>query len=365
MREVKVSFFIKKAKGDANKKRFGYINAIGLGGLIFVLLWIILLLIYPREEERKIGYELSVGQAKPSDKRYRTIPSPRQMGSELKPAKEKINLSGNWDLSSNCKERKSSTNERVKILKNKDDGKEYYRWVDAQGVGHITYDKSDIPSELQGELDNDKTERPNERINVSIMQNGKSIRINGLKDNSFQCLFEGKDTNLTKYSKFVLVEKISGKKIDCQVIDPSCFSCTFRNKLSHNQCLLKFDNKTELVEYSSTTSIQSAVSSSQPQPQPYGTTNSKWYEGGTLHKESVANWKSASFANKLATAADWAIAIPRIKQGVIKSGKMETLAPLAYQLVKCVDEACSGGGDESMGISEVAASCMILMRWTK
>ncbi|MEA2014623.1 MAG: hypothetical protein U9N38_04890 [Thermodesulfobacteriota bacterium] len=39
----------------------------------------------------------------------------------------------------------------------------------------------------------------------------------------------------------------------------------------------------------------------------------KWYENGTLHSDSVAEWNRATYANKLATASDWAITRPQIK----------------------------------------------------
>ena len=89
----------------------------------------------------------------------------------------------------------------------------------------------------------------------------------------------------------------------------------------------------------------------------------KWYENGTLHRGSVADWKKATYANKLATAADWALNIPQIKRKVKKSGSIETLKPFAVELVTCVNEATAGQGYGSMSIAEVAASCMILMGW--
>ncbi len=38
--------------------------------------------------------------------------------------------------------------------------------------------------------------------------------------------------------------------------------------------------------------------------------NSKWYEGGNLHKTSVGEWRTATYENKLATTADWSISRP-------------------------------------------------------
>jgi len=89
----------------------------------------------------------------------------------------------------------------------------------------------------------------------------------------------------------------------------------------------------------------------------------KWYENGTLHRASVAEWNRATYANKLATAADWAITRPQIKTKVKNSGSIDTLRPFASQLVTCVNEAAAGQGYGSMSVAEVAASCMILMGW--
>ncbi len=93
-------------------------------------------------------------------------------------------------------------------------------------------------------------------------------------------------------------------------------------------------------------------------------TGGRWYENGTLHKSSVAIWNNATYGNKLATSADWALAMPKIEAQVKKSGSMDTLRPFAVELVKCVNEAAARKGYDSMSTSELAASCMALMiRW--
>lgn len=89
----------------------------------------------------------------------------------------------------------------------------------------------------------------------------------------------------------------------------------------------------------------------------------KWYENGTLHRGSVADWNRATYANKLATAADWAITRPQVKKKVKNSGSIDTLRPFASELVTCINEAAAGQGYGSKSVAEVAASCMILMGW--
>ena len=89
----------------------------------------------------------------------------------------------------------------------------------------------------------------------------------------------------------------------------------------------------------------------------------KWYENGTLHRSSVAGWNRATYANRLATAGDWALNRPRIKAKVKNSGSIDTLRPFAVELVTCVNEAAAGPGYGNMGVAELAAGCMILMGW--
>ena len=88
-----------------------------------------------------------------------------------------------------------------------------------------------------------------------------------------------------------------------------------------------------------------------------------WYENGTLHRSTVAEWNRATYANKLATAADMALASPKIKALVKNSGSVDTLRPFAIELVACVNEAAAGQGYASMSVAKLAASCMILMGW--
>jgi len=87
------------------------------------------------------------------------------------------------------------------------------------------------------------------------------------------------------------------------------------------------------------------------------------YAAGTLHRASVAGWNRATYANKLATAGDWALTRPQIYAKVKNSGSLDTLRPFAIELVTCVNEAAAGPGYSNMGVAELAAGCMILMGW--
>jgi len=80
-----------------------------------------------------------------------------------------------------------------------------------------------------------------------------------------------------------------------------------------------------------------------------------WYEGGTLHKATISEWKVATEKNKLATCADFMAKIDN-------SVSMDELKIRAKALMKCIDESTTGldsTNDES--VSSVAAKCAILL----
>lgn len=89
----------------------------------------------------------------------------------------------------------------------------------------------------------------------------------------------------------------------------------------------------------------------------------KWYENGNLHKKTIADWKNATDSNKLATSADMALASPKIKALVKKSGNVDTLKPYAFGLKTCIDKATVDKKTNKMKVTEVAAACIILMKW--
>ena len=89
----------------------------------------------------------------------------------------------------------------------------------------------------------------------------------------------------------------------------------------------------------------------------------RWYNNGTLHSASIAEWNRATYANKLATAADMALSSPKIKTKVKNSGSIDTLRPFAIELVSCIDEAAAGQDYGNTEVAEVAAICMISMGW--
>jgi hypothetical protein len=97
----------------------------------------------------------------------------------------------------------------------------------------------------------------------------------------------------------------------------------------------------------------SNVSNRVPNTQP-----KKWYEGGTLHKSTVTEWRRASVENKVATCGDFAASVD-------DSVSMELLKQRVLQLVLCIDEAVADVGvAEKLDLStaEVAAMCVTLLQ---
>ena len=80
-----------------------------------------------------------------------------------------------------------------------------------------------------------------------------------------------------------------------------------------------------------------------------------WYDGGTLHNATAAEWKAATDANRLATSADWAT--------VMTGWDTLTVARvLATDLRLCVNEAVKASPAQQK-VNELAAACAVLMGW--
>lgn len=85
----------------------------------------------------------------------------------------------------------------------------------------------------------------------------------------------------------------------------------------------------------------------------------RWYEGGTLHKKTMKEWRSASYADRLATTADF-VTYAADKQGTAYSS-IDELKPRAEALERQISAAGQGGYADTRMVSEVAAACLVLM----
>ena len=92
----------------------------------------------------------------------------------------------------------------------------------------------------------------------------------------------------------------------------------------------------------------------------------KWYENGTLYQASVKEWQNATFENKLATAADWAMRKQEINDKIKKTRVIDDLKPIAQELVECLDmttaAAAADKKSQNISVSLYADSCLMLMK---
>ena len=95
----------------------------------------------------------------------------------------------------------------------------------------------------------------------------------------------------------------------------------------------------------------------------------QWYQGGTLHASNIAEWKTATQENKLATCAD-------IIANLWRNGKLnftvknipDDFKPYAQELVNFIDTSTqdlSMGDAKNQTVSGLSAMGVIFMKWTK
>ncbi len=83
----------------------------------------------------------------------------------------------------------------------------------------------------------------------------------------------------------------------------------------------------------------------------------EWYEGGTLHKAKIADWKNATYRNKLATCADF---MAKTDNTI----SMEELKYRAVALVSCIDTSVEGlEFTNDMAVSETAVLCIMTLEY--
>ena len=81
----------------------------------------------------------------------------------------------------------------------------------------------------------------------------------------------------------------------------------------------------------------------------------KWYEGGSLHKAKMSEWKSASNKKKLATCGDFMATVDN-------TVSMDELKVRAEKLKICIDEATKGLDNmNSESVTSIASLCITTM----
>jgi len=85
----------------------------------------------------------------------------------------------------------------------------------------------------------------------------------------------------------------------------------------------------------------------------------QWFQGGNLHNATVAQWKGATYQNKLATAADW-LAATKWKGYLKSSDDFVKIKVKAQMLVNAVDEVITVKQTDSLQVNEIAATIITL-----
>ena len=82
-----------------------------------------------------------------------------------------------------------------------------------------------------------------------------------------------------------------------------------------------------------------------------------WYEGGTLHRGTVAEWRNATPRNRLATSADFA-------SSILKPSTVEEVREPAREMMACITATTDADSiPPNMAVSEIGAVCGVLLGW--
>lgn len=84
----------------------------------------------------------------------------------------------------------------------------------------------------------------------------------------------------------------------------------------------------------------------------------EWYEGGTLHKSTGAQWRVAPADNRLATSADFATSLR-------KPRTMTEMRANAENLEVCISKTVGGHASDTMKVTEIAAMCASILGYGK
>jgi hypothetical protein len=82
--------------------------------------------------------------------------------------------------------------------------------------------------------------------------------------------------------------------------------------------------------------------------------DTSWFSGGTLHKSTISEWRNATYANRLATSADFIAATQNVDYG-----DMVAFKKMATDLETCISTAASGGDMDNDKTSFIAAMCTV------
>ena len=85
----------------------------------------------------------------------------------------------------------------------------------------------------------------------------------------------------------------------------------------------------------------------------------EWYEGGTLHRGTIADWNAASDRNRLATSADFAVRSTHVQRRFQRLG-MAAFRSDTQSLMTCIDTAAADPDFRQYRIVQLAAACLVI-----
>lgn len=89
-----------------------------------------------------------------------------------------------------------------------------------------------------------------------------------------------------------------------------------------------------------------------------------WYEGGTLQKATVVEWKKATPADQLATAGDFLASISAVTDiSKLDPAAIEALKARAQSLVGCVNQSANAPDVEAdQTVAHLVVMCALMKR---
>ena len=88
--------------------------------------------------------------------------------------------------------------------------------------------------------------------------------------------------------------------------------------------------------------------------------SNEWYVGGTLTRAKMSEWNRASYANRLATSADF---VARMLGGDMGNLSMDgDIKPMATRLESEISAAYQEGVTDALPVPDVAASCILILK---
>ncbi|MGJ5813671.1 hypothetical protein [Paludibaculum fermentans] len=81
----------------------------------------------------------------------------------------------------------------------------------------------------------------------------------------------------------------------------------------------------------------------------------EWFEGGTLHSSTAADWNLASDGDRLATSADFVAKIAKKPFGSMGEFKLR-----AVEMKSCVSKAAASPATSNLKVAELAAACALM-----